>query len=109
MSRTDATSPDALTPELDADLEERLEYRWSDPPGIFGFSPCVAHAGTGSRSIVTAFASFCLAGRLGLVRRAPPAPPAAAAVGPRTYAQPSTMHGTLMIFLSNTPVRAGSG
>jgi cytochrome c oxidase subunit I+III len=109
MSRTDAPSPDALTPELDADLEERLEYRWSDPPGIIGFFTSVDHKRIGIRYIVTAFVFFFLAGLMALVMRAQLAQPEADVVGPDTYNQLFTMHGTLMIFLFNTPVLAGFG
>jgi cytochrome c oxidase subunit I len=92
---------------------ERIEHDahaiWKEPPGLIGFFASVDHKRIGVRYIVTAFIFFVLAGVQALVMRAQLAGPDGQVVGPQTYNELFTMHGTTMIFLFNTPVLAGFG
>ena len=78
-------------------------------PGLLGFFTTVDHKRLGIRYIVTSFVFFFVAGLLALVMRAQLARPNGDVVGPDAYNQLFTMHGTMMIFLFNTPVLAGFG
>ena len=89
--------------------EERIEEAWSDRPGLLGFFTTVDHKRIGIRYIVTSFVFFFIAGALALVMRAQLAQPNEDIVSPDAYNQLFTMHGTIMIFLFNTPVLAGFG
>jgi cytochrome c oxidase subunit I+III len=88
---------------------EQIERAWRDRPGLLGFFTTVDHKRLGIRYIVTSFVFFFVAGALALVMRAQLAQPNGDVVGPDAYNQLFTMHGTLMIFLFNTPVLAGFG
>ena len=88
---------------------ERIERAWRDRPGLLGFFTTVDHKRLGIRYIVTSFVFFFVAGLLALVMRAQLARPNGDVVSPDAYNQLFTMHGTLMIFLFNTPVLAGFG
>ncbi|HVL04186.1 MAG TPA: cytochrome c oxidase subunit I, partial [Acidimicrobiales bacterium] len=97
-------------------LEERSEARekavegiWQDAPGLAGFFSTVDHKRIGMRYIYTAFFFFFVAGVQALVMRAQLTAPDAEMVSPEVYNQLFTMHGTMMIFLFNTPVLAGFG
>ncbi len=99
----------ALVEKPTTDLDEELEERWEDAPGIPGFFNSVDHKRIGLRYIYTAFVFFFIAGLLALVMRVQLAEPDAHVLNPETYNQFFTMHGTAMIFLFNTPVLAGFG
>ena len=86
-----------------------LHEVWADAPGLPGFFSTVDHKRIGMRYIYTAFAFFFVAGIMALVMRQQLARPGQHVVGPETYNQLFTMHGTTMIFLFNTPVLAGFG
>jgi cytochrome c oxidase subunit 1/cytochrome c oxidase subunit I+III len=88
---------------------ENLERVWEDPPGIAGFFSTVDHKRIGIRYIYTAFVFFVIAGILALVMRVQLASPENHVLSPQRYNEFFTMHGTLMIFLFNTPVLAGFG
>jgi cytochrome c oxidase subunit I+III len=90
-------------------LLERMEDRWRDPPGLVGFFTSVDHKRIGVRYVVTAFVLFTAAGVMALIMRAQLAQPDGDVVGPDGYDELFTMHGTIMIFLFNTPVLAGFG
>src|SRR5437763_3049261 len=92
--------------ELDA---EELEEIWADAPGVPGFFSTVDHKRIGMRYIYTAFFFFFVSGLMALVMRSQLAAPNNHVVGPETYNQLMTIHGTTMIFLFNTPVLAGFG
>src|SRR2546423_3287556 len=87
---------------------ELLEL-WEDAPGLPGFFSTVDHKRIGIRYMVTSFAFFFFAGLIALVMRAQLAQPNNGVLGPETYNELYTMHGTIMIFLFNTPVLAGFG
>jgi cytochrome c oxidase subunit I+III len=85
------------------------EEVWEERPGWLGFFTTVDHKKIGIRYIVTAFTFFFIAGAMALVMRAQLAQPDNHVVSPEAYNQLFTMHGTIMIFLFNTPVLFGFG
>jgi cytochrome c oxidase subunit I+III len=89
--------------------DETLEHVWADPPGVPGVFNSVDHKRVGLRYIYTAFVFFFIAGLMALVMRVQLAAPNSHIVGPQAYNELFSMHGTLMIFLFNTPVLAGFG
>src|SRR6059058_3614688 len=103
MSAT--TTPTTI---LDTAIPELAEP-WEDAPGLPGFFSTVDHKRIGIRYIVTSFFFFFVAGLIALVMRAQLAQPNNGVLGPETYNELFTMHGTIMIFLFNTPVLAGFG
>src|SRR5438552_16293731 len=92
----------------EVDTEELAEIS-ADAPGVPGFFSTVDHKRIGMRYIYTAFFFFFTSGLMALVMRSQLAAPNNHVVGPETYNQLMTMHGTTMIFLFNTPVLAGFG
>src|SRR4029078_10770840 len=96
-------------PEVGERSDEELDEIWEDPPGIPGFFNSVDHKRIGLRYLYTSFIFFFIAGLIALVMRAQLAQPNQDIVGPETYNQLFTAHGTTMIFLFNTPVLAGFG
>ncbi|MCU1463559.1 MAG: ctaD [Acidimicrobiales bacterium] len=91
------------------DERHELERVWSDAPGIPGFLSTVDHKRLGIRYIYTSFFFFFVAGLIALVMRAQLSGPNQHVVGPTTYNELFTVHGTMMIFLFNTPILAGFG
>jgi cytochrome c oxidase subunit 1/cytochrome c oxidase subunit I+III len=91
------------------ELDEQLEEKWADMPGVPGFLNTVDHKRIGVRYIYTSFAFFFIAGLLALVMRVQLAEPNSSVLSPQTYNEFFTLHGTTMIFLFNTPVLAGFG
>ena len=96
------------TGELDISHED-LERIWEDKPGLLGFLSTIDHKRIGMRYIYTAFAFFFAGGLIALTMRAQLTSPNSHVVSPETYNGLFTMHGTMMIFLFNTPVLAGFG
>jgi cytochrome c oxidase subunit 1/cytochrome c oxidase subunit I+III len=94
------------TPEEE---HEAIEILWEEAPGTPGFFASVDHKRIGMRYIYTAFIFFFIAGIQALFLRAQLTSPDSQVMGPQTYNQMFTMHGTTMIFLFNTPVLAGFG
>ncbi len=90
-------------------LHHELDEVWEDAPGLVGFFSTVDHKRIGVRYIYTAFVFFFVSGLAALVMRTQLATPNNNVVGPQTYNELFTMHGTTMIFLFNTPVLAGFG
>ena len=99
----------SLLEERSEAREEAVERIWEDAPGLPGFFSTVDHKRIGMRYIYTAFFFFFVAGVQALVMRAQLSAPDAEVVSPEIYNQLFTMHGTMMIFLFNTPVLAGFG
>src|SRR5438046_9292410 len=103
MAVTDVTRHETHG-ELDA---EELEEVWEDAPGVPGFFSTVDHKRIGMRYIYTAFFFFFTSGLMALVMRHQLATPDHHLIGPQTYNQLLTMHGTTMLVLFNTPVPPG--
>jgi cytochrome c oxidase subunit I+III len=106
MTTTEEPVP---APELGTEVEEDLEHLWRDAPGVVGWISTVDHKRIGVRYIVTSFVFFAIAGVMAEVMRVQLAEPNAHVLGPETYNELLSMHGTTMIFLFNTPVLAGFG
>ncbi|MDQ1396736.1 MAG: cytochrome c oxidase subunit, partial [Acidimicrobiaceae bacterium] len=87
-----------------AEHDEELTEVWEDAPGLVGFFSTVDHKRIGMRYIYTSFVFFFIAGLTALVIREQLAVPNNHVVGPETYNELFTMHGTTMIFLFNTPI-----
>ncbi len=89
--------------------EEDLDQLWEDAPGTAGFFTTVDHKRIGVRYIVTSFIFFAISGCMALTMRVQLANPNSTVLGPQLYNELMSMHGTLMIFLFNTPILAGFG
>ncbi|MBI2710913.1 MAG: cytochrome c oxidase subunit I [Actinobacteria bacterium] len=98
-----------VPPELTVAGDAPLARQWEDRPGLPGFLTTVDHKRIGVRYIVTAFIFLLVGGVEALFMRAQLARPGGSVLGPDTYNQLMTMHGTTMVFLFNTPVFAGFG
>jgi cytochrome c oxidase subunit I+III len=99
----------AITEERREQEHEAIELIWEEAPGAPGFFATVDHKRIGIRYIYTAFVFFFIAGLQALVMRGQLTAAESQFLGPETYNQLFTMHGTTMIFLFNTPVLAGFG
>ncbi len=77
---------------------------WSDRPGLIGFLKTVDHKRIGRRYIATALVFFALAGLMALAMRTQLAIPENKLLGPDTYDQVFSMHGTVMMFLFAVPI-----
>jgi cytochrome c oxidase subunit 1 len=94
----------ATTPEPDV---VTLERTWARRPGVYGWLITTDHKGIGLRFIGTALVFFVLAGILALLMRIQLAVPSNHVLGPDTYNQFFTTHGTTMMFLFAVPVMQG--
>ncbi|MET4701732.1 cytochrome c oxidase subunit I+III [Constrictibacter sp. MBR-5] len=84
-----------------------IERTWLSPPGFFGWFTHVNHTSIGLRFLVTSFAFFLIAGLLGLAMRLQLVTPLNDFLGPETYNQVMTVHGTAMMFLFAIPAVEG--
>jgi cytochrome c oxidase subunit 1/cytochrome c oxidase subunit I+III len=89
--------------------EHALHEVWADAPGLPGFLSTVDHKRIGVRYIYTSFIFFFAAGLMALVMRSQLSAPNNHVVSPSQYNALFTVHGTMMIFLFNTPILAGFG
>jgi cytochrome c oxidase subunit I+III len=87
---------------------EQLEAAWRPPEG-FRFITVINNTYVGLFYVGTAFLFFLLAGILALMMRAQLAVPEASLIGPATYNQLFTMHGTIMMFLFAVPAVEAMG
>ena len=86
----------------------RLETAWASPRGFAGLS-AVNHKVVGTRFIVTAFFFFLIGGIQALLIRLQLFVPENTLVGPDTFNELFTMHGTTMMFLFALPMVEGIG
>ncbi|HZW11972.1 MAG TPA: cytochrome c oxidase subunit I [Noviherbaspirillum sp.] len=98
--------PNAL-PRPNGELE-KLQKAWQPPSGWRMIS-AVNNTYIGLFYIGTAFLFFLLAGILALMMRTQLAVPANDLLGPQTYNQLFTMHGTIMMFLFAVPAVEAMG
>jgi cytochrome c oxidase subunit I+III len=92
-----------------AEIKERLEQTWHEPPGIRSWFTTVDHKRIGMRYLLTGLLFFVLGGIESLLIRAQLAGPEADVVGPEAFNQLFSMHGVTMMFLFATPVLSGFG
>jgi cytochrome c oxidase subunit 1 len=95
----------AVQPELDVELDEV----WRNRPGFVGWLTTTDHKSIAKRYVATAFIFFLLAGLEAATMRAQLSRPENGILGPDTYNQFFTMHGTTMMFLFAVPVMIGVG
>lgn len=89
------------------DVSALLEETWRSPPGFFGWFTHVNQRMIGRRYIITAFVFFLLSGLLALAMRLQLSAPLNDLLGPDTYNQVFTVHGTAMMFLFAIPAVEG--
>ena len=95
------------TPRPEGELEE-LERVWAKPKGWRTLT-VVNNDYVGSWYVGASLMFFVLAGILALIMRVQLAAPLADIVGPETYNQLFTMHGTIMMFLFAVPAVEAMG
>ena len=88
---------------------DHLRELWETQPGWRGVIGTVDHKEIGIRYMITAGVFFLLAGLQALLIRTQLIRPENTLVGPETYDELFTMHGTTMIFLFATPMLTGFG
>ncbi len=96
--------PEHIVDPADVARHQRLAQTWAEPSGFIGWFKHVHHTSIGKRYIVTAFAFFALAGINAVIMRLQLAQAENRIVGPDTYNQLFTMHGTTMMFLFAVPM-----
>jgi cytochrome c oxidase subunit 1/cytochrome c oxidase subunit I+III len=91
--------------EEHADLLDRI---WEERPGVLGWLTTVDHKRIGLLFFFTSLAFFAAGGVEALVIRTQLAGPDQRLVGPQTFDELMTMHGTTMIFLFVVPMGLGA-
>src|SRR5512138_2049086 len=89
--------------------QPRLENVWEARWPLLAVLSKVDHKAIGKRYMLTAFLFFVLGGVESALIRAQLARPENSLVGPETYNQLFTLHGTTLMFLFATPVFCGLG
>lgn len=88
-------------------INEKLSERWADPPGFWGWFRAIQNDALGGRIMVTAFIFFILAGILALLMRLQLFQAENTFLGPDTYNELFTMHGSTMMYLFVVPMLEG--
>ncbi|PTQ07413.1 cytochrome ubiquinol oxidase subunit I [Sphingomonas oleivorans] len=83
---------------------DRLSAVWASPKGLFLRWTDTNNNRVGAWYVITAFAFFLFAGALALLMRAQLAMPDNDLVGPSTFNQLFTLHGSMMMFLFAVPM-----
>ncbi|RLV56274.1 cytochrome ubiquinol oxidase subunit I [Aeromicrobium phragmitis] len=96
-----------MTADSVTDLDDRFDGTWSNPRGFRGFFSVVQHKDVGMRYMVTAFVLFLIGGVQAMFLRVQLAQPENDFLGPETYNELFTMHGTTMMFLFAIPFLEG--
>ncbi len=86
---------------------EILDALWADPPGLYGQLAGIQNDAVGGRLMLAAFAFFIAAGVLALLIRMQLFLPESRFLGPETYSQVFTMHGSTMMYLFVIPMIEG--
>ena len=86
------------------ELERQLDRVWATPKTLWGWLTTVDHKLIGKRYVITAMIFLVLGGISALVMRLQLGSPDNSLVGPDTYNQLFTMHGSTMMFLFAVPV-----
>jgi cytochrome c oxidase subunit I+III len=88
-------------------VQERLEKLWADPPGFFGWFRALQNDALGGRIMMVGFSFFILGGLLALIMRVQLYRSENTFLGPDTYNELFTMHGSTMMYLFVIPVLEG--
>jgi cytochrome c oxidase subunit I+III len=100
--------PEGQTPvTAGTTAHQALERVWDDPPGFIGRLCALQNDTLGKRIMGTAFAFFLIGGLLSLFMRLQLAIPENDLLGPDTYNQFFTMHGSTMMYLFAVPMLEG--
>ncbi|WIG55397.1 MAG: Cytochrome c oxidase polypeptide I [Rhodanobacteraceae bacterium] len=105
-----AANPTFKTPVIaqpNAELREKMEGMWSDPPTLHGWFGTTDHKKVGKRYLVTAFVFLLVGGLEALGMRLQLAQPNEHLLSPGLYNQFFSMHGFTMIFLYSLPILSG--
>src|SRR4051812_4671428 len=97
-------APDAAQRDRD---RRALLRTWSRAPGLLGWLCTTNHKEIALRYIITSFVFFLLAGVLALLMRLQLSRPDLHILGPDSYNQVFTTHGTAMMFLFAVPIMEG--
>jgi cytochrome c oxidase subunit I+III len=87
---------------------ERLERIWEERPGVLGWLTTVDHKRIGLMFFFTSLVFFAAGGVEALLIRTQLARPQNDVVGPATFDELMTLHGTTMIFLFVVPMGLGA-
>ncbi|MEZ4617597.1 MAG: cbb3-type cytochrome c oxidase subunit I [Caldilineaceae bacterium] len=88
-------------------LHDRLSERWADPKGFFGWFRALQNDALGGRIMATAFTFFLLGGIMALLMRMQLFTAENTFLGPDTYNELFTMHGSTMMYLFVVPMLEG--
>lgn len=88
-------------------VQDRLEALWADPPGWIGWLRSLQNDALGSRIMTTAFIFFLIGGVMALLIRLQLIQAENTLMGPDTYNELFTMHGSTMMFLFVVPMLEG--
>jgi cytochrome c oxidase subunit I+III len=86
---------------------ERLSKLWDDPPGFIGWFQALQNDALGGRIMMTAFIFFLIGGVLALLMRTQLTVAENTFLGPDTYNELFTMHGSTMMYLFVVPILEG--
>jgi cytochrome c oxidase subunit I+III len=98
-----------LPPAVDAEDHKRLWKTWEPYTGLYGWITSVNHKSVAKRYIATCLIWFLFGGPEAGVMRAQLSRPENHLVGPDTYNQMFSMHGTTMMFLFAVPIMIAMG
>jgi cytochrome c oxidase subunit I+III len=88
-------------------VHDRLTKLWADPPGFFGWFQALQNDALGGRIMITAFTFFLLGGVMALLMRLQLISAENTFLGPDSYNELFTMHGSTMMFLFVVPMLEG--
>ncbi len=88
-------------------LHDRLSRLWDDPPGVLGWFQALQNDALGGRIMMTAFIFFLTGGLLALLMRMQLFRAESTLLGPDTYNELFTMHGSTMMYLFVVPMLEG--
>jgi cytochrome c oxidase subunit I+III len=88
-------------------VDERLAKIWSDPPGFWGWFRALQNDALGGRIMAASFIFFLLGGIMALLMRTQLILPENDFMGPQTFNELFTMHGSVMMFLFAVPMLEG--
>ncbi|HRW05476.1 MAG TPA: cbb3-type cytochrome c oxidase subunit I [Caldilineaceae bacterium] len=88
-------------------LHDRLSRLWDDPPGFTGWFRALQNDALGGRIMGTAFTFFLIGGIMALLMRMQLFRAENTFLGPDTYNELFTMHGSTMMYLFVVPMLEG--
>lgn len=94
-------------PAARSEIIAHMDRIWATPPGVLGWLSAVNHRAIGRRFLVTSFAFFLIGGIEALLMRWQLSRPMHDFLGPGTFNQLFTMHGSTMMFLFAVPLVEG--